>query len=386
MIQNLSTKTFNCKSFFGKVLHQLNLADGKLSQLKEEMETMKQMSSDVQVFLGTREINKTLCEEIKSIKGIIDNTFEIKIEIDSSITSLMNCVDRLGVISVEEIHSELEFKDVKLDQAQRQIYVSTGNSHRVVDVKLQQRIKMKGTEMRMGVTGCLILTNGNILIADILRENQVIEYDGEGQHVRYISCSGEPYYLTLIDPDRFAVTYLDLSKIDIIHQCKTQVQTIPTKNECRGISYQDDQLFVIMDSIGIVVFDLLGKIINTLATDSQKVYSITTAKDMIYYTNEKEKTVHCLRLTGQEIWMYQFESFILPRGVSVADNNDLFVICPKSNNLFIINQNGLDFKILLDKPDLRTKPRALCYNSDRKELLVCSEDGRTAAVYTVILG
>ncbi|XP_071121611.1 uncharacterized protein [Mytilus edulis] len=387
LIQDLSTKTFNCKSSFGKVLHQLNLADGKLSKLKEEMDTMKQISSDVQVFLGTREINKTLCEEIKSIKGIIDNTFEIKIEIDSSITSLMNCVDRLGVISVEEIHSELEFKDVKLDQAQNQIHIPTGSSNRVVDLQLKQKLGLRRTGHDSCVSGCLLLPNGNILIADFLRGNQLIEYDEKGQYVRDISCSGEPYYLTLIDPDRFAATYLGMNKIDIIHLSSTKVQTITTTNECRGISFQDGLFFVMMTEIGIVLLDLSGKILNILvAIDSSKVYNIATTKDRIYYTNEHDETVHCFSLAGQKIWMYQNKSIIYPRGIAVADNHDVFVVGLWSNSISIINQNGQESKILLQETTDWTKPRAIYYSKDRKELLVCSEGDGNAAVYKVILG
>ncbi|XP_071121612.1 uncharacterized protein [Mytilus edulis] len=388
LIQDLSTKTFNCKSAYGKMLNQLNLANQKLSQLKEETETMKEMASDIQVFLGTREIDKTVSDEIQSIKCIINNTkyFEINMEIDSSITSLLNCVNRLGIISVEERYSELEFQDVKLDQAQKQIYASTGNGHRVVDVKLQQRINIKRTGMNILVSGCLILPSGNILIANFLRDNEIIEYDGKGQYVRYVSCSGKPYYLTLIDPDRFAVTYLGMSKIDIIHLRNTQVHKITTKNECRGISYQDGLLFVVMAEIGIVLLDLSGKIIDTLAIDSQRVYTITTAHDRIYYTKEKENTINCMSLTGQEIWVHQNKSITWPRCISVADNKDLFIICYKSNNLSIINQNGQESKILLKETGDWIKPRALYYSNDRKELLICSDEGWTATVYKVILG
>ncbi|CAC5419160.1 unnamed protein product [Mytilus coruscus] len=349
LIQNLSTKIINCKSAYAKVLRQLNLADTKLCQLKEEMETIKQMASDIQVFLGTRELNKTACEEIKSIKGIINSTkyFEIKIEIESSITSLLDCVDQLGMISLVERNSELEFKDVKLDQAQDQIYIPTGSRNRVIYLQLKQKLRIWKAGNELCVSGCLLLPNGNFLIADFLRANQIMEFDGQSQNVRYISCSGEPYYLTLIDPDRFAATYLGVNKIDIIHLRNTQVQTITTTNECRGISYQDGLLFVVMAEIGIVLLDLSGKILNTLAIDSQNVYSIATAKGRIYYTNEQKNTIHGLSLTGQEIWVYENESIICPRGVAVADNQDVFVVGFSSNNLSIIKQNGQGSEILL---------------------------------------
>ncbi|VDI08752.1 Hypothetical predicted protein [Mytilus galloprovincialis] len=146
LIQDLSIKTLNCKSEHTKAIHELNLADQKLSQLKEEMMTMKQMASDVQVFLGTREINKTLSEEIKTIKGIIYSTkyYEIKIEIEGTITSLLDCVDSFGMISVVERNSELEFRDVKLDQAQKRINAPSRIRYRELEAQHQQ-LGIRGT-------------------------------------------------------------------------------------------------------------------------------------------------------------------------------------------------------------------------------------------------
>lgn len=88
-MQDLSTKTAFCTSAYGKMLNQLNLAFKELSQVKKETETMKQMASDVQVFLGTREINKTMSKEIKSIKAMLNKTkcFKIILEIEPFVTS-----------------------------------------------------------------------------------------------------------------------------------------------------------------------------------------------------------------------------------------------------------------------------------------------------------
>lgn len=82
------------------MLNLLNLADQKPSQLKEETATMKQMASDIQVFLGTREIDKNVSEEIKSIKGIINSAtcFDIEIDIDTSVSSILNSIYQFGIL------------------------------------------------------------------------------------------------------------------------------------------------------------------------------------------------------------------------------------------------------------------------------------------------
>lgn len=139
IIQNLSTKSLYCKLAYREALDQLILADTKLSQLKKDIETLKKMASDVQIVLATREIDKTVSNEIQSIKDIINRNkyFGIKIEMESTVTSLLNCVDHLGVISVYERKSDLEFKDEKHNQAQKQVLVSTARTSRVKTLELK---------------------------------------------------------------------------------------------------------------------------------------------------------------------------------------------------------------------------------------------------------
>lgn len=65
---------------------------------------------------------------------------------------------------------------------------------------------------------------------------------------------------------------------------------------------------------------------------------------------------------------------------------DVLVLGIYSNNLSVIKENGQKSNILLRETDGLIKPRALCYNKDRKELLICNRDDGSAAVYKVILG
>lgn len=111
---------------------------------------MKQMVSDVQIFIGTREIFKTVFEEIQSITSIINNRkfFEISIDINPTVASVLESANQLGNISVIEKKSEFEFKDTKPDHAQKQVL--TGSS-----IDLQR----KGTfyfSNKDAVSSCLI--------------------------------------------------------------------------------------------------------------------------------------------------------------------------------------------------------------------------------------
>ncbi|CAC5419159.1 TRIM25 [Mytilus coruscus] len=106
---NLTEKTSTCKATYCSNLSQWRFVDQKLKQLKEKIETMKQMASDEQVFLGTRELNNMVSAEIKFIKSTITNAkhFGINMAIDPTITFLLNCTNQFGVLSVIERKSEL---------------------------------------------------------------------------------------------------------------------------------------------------------------------------------------------------------------------------------------------------------------------------------------
>lgn len=390
LIQNLSNTICHCNAENSKVLNQLNNANRNLSQYKGEMETLAQMGSDEQIFLATREIDKTVSGEIETIKSIINNRkcFEINIEIDSTVTSIFNCFNQLGIISVLERKSELEFKDAKLDHAQKQVVVSKekqvsdseGSDSRLLDLQLKLEFKICCLEL----SGCLLLPNGFILIPCYLLK-QITECNEHGQHSRYISCSSTPIYLTLMDPARIAVTYRNSCDIEIINLKKGKVQNIRFSGKCRGISYHDGKMYVIVDGEGIVVSNRSGKIFKTLAIDTTNVFEIATSKDGIYYTNGRKNTIHCLSLTGKEKWVYQDESIICPRDLTAVNDQGVLVVGRESNNLSIIKQNGLESEILLRETDGLIKPRAVYYSKNRKELLVCSEENWSCAVYKVIV-
>lgn len=94
--------------------------------MKEQTLKMKRFASDLQVFLGTRQLNKTLNEEIGSLKADIKDhkNNRMKVEINDVLGSLMKEVKQFGEIKVFETKAGVIFKDAKIDQAQIQIQES----------------------------------------------------------------------------------------------------------------------------------------------------------------------------------------------------------------------------------------------------------------------
>ncbi|XP_071123431.1 uncharacterized protein [Mytilus edulis] len=402
LINDLSVISAKCKSSLEKTLNQLKSADRKLMQLKEETQKMKKFASDTQVFLGTREMNVIVANEIETLTRTINAALHFKIEavIDLDISSLLNRADGMGKILLQEIPAGLQFKDAKIDQAQKQVSVSTERGFRDLRLQLKKKLERRKTGGRTNVTGCIILPNGHLLIAE--GSDYLEEYSEEGDYIRDITVSRSIFDLTYINSNWIAVTHFahenrtgiqkikeiyGLSRptsyakmINITDDCRINIKAY---NLCWGISHQDGRLYIIVKEVGILVADVDGDILNTLPIDTCNVKYISTSKDVICYSNDVQNTVHCCDMNGKEIWVFRHESLIIPAGLSVGDDMHLFIVGCASNNITLIHRDGTTSKILLTPADGLSDPQAMYYDKNRKTLIVC--DKTSAALYNVVL-
>lgn len=378
MIINLTEQTTTCKATQCSNRDQWHLVDQKLKQIKEKIETMKKKASDAKVFIGTREMDKMVSAEIKFIKTTITDAkhFGITMTVDPTITSLLDCTNRTslldctnGTLSVIERKSELQFKDPKLDQAQRQVSDSAKGSNTVIGLQLKHKFRME-IERRSLIPSCLILPNDNKLIVNTHGKGCVMELNEQGQYLRNIPCSDNPFYITLIDSDRIAVTHISSRHLSIISLYSTDVIKIPVEHDCRGISYQDGKLYVVLTSgKGIVVLDLSGKVLNKISFNTGNTWVIETYKNKMYI--DSNDSVECFSLKGESIYGIYWHSennMRGPAGLAVYNEQNVFVACNDLYNLLIIKQDGKKkkSKFLLSLRDGLDMPRAIYYDRDRK--------------------
>ncbi|CAG2187122.1 unnamed protein product [Mytilus edulis] len=236
----------------------------------------------------------------------------------------------------------------------------------------------------MDITGCAILANSNLLFAVKTCKNVLMEYNKDGLFVRDIPVSGEPWDLTVIDTDQIAVSYNDLNYIEVIDIKKMVVlNTMTLKYNCRGISYSDGKIYVVVDGRRIVVLDMEGTKLNTIKCD-MNAFHIATIDDRIYYTAPISNTVKCYTTGGNRIWNFKDKSLTTPGGIATDSAKNVFVVGIRSNNLMILQDDGTVSKTLLTKADGLDKPARLYYNSETNILLVCNKCDGTIFLYSVM--
>ncbi|CAC5356918.1 unnamed protein product [Mytilus coruscus] len=350
LLRDLRSTSHTCKSKYSNLFRKLESKKEMLTKLREQTQHMKQFSSDIQVFLGTRQVNQQIRSEVRSIKTVIGATkdYELKVAIHSLIEKLSNEVEDFGQINVSECARKLAFRDPKIDQAQIEINVPTLRN--ISDVKLQliKTFKIQ-RNAEIFIVGCATLPNGHLLIANS-KENQLIEYSDTGEHIRDIPVSGMPFGITVIDSNRVGVTYSDMEFLEITNNNTFNVEKkISLQNSCCGISIEDRRLYVISGDSTIQVLDLSGRQLDTLNMPSNSVLHITTGRDRIFYTDYDKNILHCCSLKGYN-----------------------------SDNITIIQQDGKDSKTLLTKSDGLYNPTAVYYDKEKRTLLICNYKGEVA--------
>ncbi|CAG2196774.1 unnamed protein product [Mytilus edulis] len=375
LLQELQIKHENCRSRYSKMLKQLQQTENELEKLKEQTEQMKLFASDLQVFLGTCKMNITISEKLKSLKVEIgkEKCFAMDLKIHPVVISFINNVKKFGEIYITEKNLDLQLKDAKIDQAQTQIRGSTRN---VLDVDLQFSLKF-AVKPQLQISGCLILCDGRILIADFYTTGKLMEYDFTGNYVSDIDVEGRPFDLTEIDQDRFAVTYPDIKCLKIISNKISFVEKkINFKNSCYGISSHNEKIFTLVQKHGIMKIDLTGTILFTIKFNTSSMVYIAASEDKIYYTDENNDTVNCCDFKGKKIWTFKNESTRFPRGITVNNDQNLYVVSSNSNNLTLIQHDGkMSIEVLTSSDDLFS-PFTVCCN--KNSLLLGYKKGNMA--------
>ncbi|XP_052079892.1 uncharacterized protein LOC127718037 [Mytilus californianus] len=383
LLNELGLTSHTCKSKYMKILQKLESTKEMLIKLKEETLHMKQFSSDIQVFLGTRQFNKQIKSEIKSTKSELGSTkdYELKVAIHSIIEKLSNEVEEFGQIKVSECASMLDFKEQKIDQAQIGITIPTPSN--ISDIKLQviKTFQIEKTN-DMNIYGCIILPNGHLLMTH-KQENQLKEYSDTGEHIRDILVSGKPYDIAVIDLNRIVVTYGDALYLEIMNNNTFHIEnSISLKNSCLEVSHEDGKLYVVYKN-EIQVMDLSGRQLKKIKAAAKGVACIKTSRDKIFYADYNTNQILCCRLNGEELWKFKCDLIKFPHDITVDSYHNVYVVGYISNNLTIIQHDGKDSRTLLTESDGQNRPTVVNFDTDKSTLHICSERGNVT-LYKVV--
>ncbi|CAG2246068.1 unnamed protein product [Mytilus edulis] len=230
-------------------------------------------------------------------------------------------------------------------------------------------------------------------------------------------------YITEIDSNTVAVSCRYDSTILIINiSTRSITSTINTSGDCYGISYNDNNLYVVIDKSIIHVMDLTGKVIRTIPVPTDDIYDITVDRDRLVcidYTSiyccsldgklmwkfEKDEfqdlsrvttdnegnlysdktSIYCCSLDGKSMWnVYKNDEIQYLQGVTTDDEGNVYVTNASTNTVIVVSDDCEHYKELLTESNGLNEPFGIYFDKTENILLVCNERDGNAFLFDVI--
>lgn len=351
LIQELAGTKETCKTTIKMTLADLEFRLSVASEMHSKISQLKEIATDVQLFLAIREIDKLVNIEQNWLQESLNeqNMNESSLYLNMEPMNNLLTLKSLGSVTIVSKFSEVQTVTPSSGEAQMSIKPI---DKRIEKIKLFEKTCIKSSyKVKDGSLyfGCLICSTGGFMLVNYCKDNLEM-FNGSGKHQANIPIPGTPSDMTEISNDCFAITFGNGRKIEIasikISQYKT-IKTIPTTGTCWGISYYDNKLAVKISNEGIHLYNINGTLLKKLETEeTQGLFYNVTMMENIYCSRRKENTVFCCNQQGNVLWTFQDNLLQDPEGITTDSYGNVFVVGGQSKNIFVISHDGQGRELL----------------------------------------
>ncbi|XP_076085429.1 uncharacterized protein LOC143056232 [Mytilus galloprovincialis] len=235
-----------------------------------------------------------------------------------------------------------------------------------VSVTLRQQLNIKKSKNENPMITSCIKTGNTLVITDYSNKRLII-CNVDGTEIHHIPLSYKPGYITEIDSNTVAVSCEDSTILIINISTRSITSTINTSLTCYGISYNDNNLYVVGMSI-IHVMDMTGKVIRTIPVPTDDIYDITVDRDRLVCITWT--SIYCFSLDGKVMWKFKKDEIQDLRHVTTDDEGNVYVTKEVTQTVIVVSDDGKHHRELLTKSDGLDKPWGIYFDKKENILLV----------------
>lgn len=317
-----------------------------LEYQKQQLEDIKNHASELQTYLGLRQISPEMSKMEISLRSMIENGSLDKVSLICSINKTLNDITRniktFGTIRSKKVSASMKL--IRKKDTQAQIIGLSPKSIHDIKTKLLQRIDIESKN----IMGCDILADGRMVFSSYNTfRNVIVITDSDGKQPSEIPVSlSQPFDVTCIDNNTVAVTSgisnQGIQLIDI--ESKTVTQKISTEYLCHGITYSNGLLFYCVMGKGIYRFTIKDSNVKRIVECylSEWPY-VSSFRDKLYYAQRDKNTVICCNIDGKFNWTFKNESILVyPGGLSVDNDGYIYIVSYQHNSVILRMVNSLE--------------------------------------------
>ncbi|XP_052087863.1 uncharacterized protein LOC127724900 [Mytilus californianus] len=292
------------KSKIEKLLTTLKTKEKEITEVQENIASIKQHASELQTFLTIKNIEKDIAGEEKFIQSITtsDTTNQINIscQINKSLQQITASVQKFGEINVSSDQCDFSIQKRKDRQSQIMVALPTRNIKNL-SLTLQKRINTELSE----VYGCSLLP-GDMMVFSSSFDDRIRVLKSDGSKDFEIKTIRQTFDVVFIGNDSIAVTSSNSNQISIIDLKKQKLKkSIKVNSYNGGVVYNDGHLIYCAREKGIQMISLCDETVTNITNTKLTEYSyVTKFGDKLFYTNSDNDSVTCCDYHGNILWTF----------------------------------------------------------------------------------
>ncbi|XP_063426336.1 uncharacterized protein LOC134710084 [Mytilus trossulus] len=352
ILNDLESKHSKLKSNMATLLQQMEQRASQVDQMQSQFTKMTQYATELQMYIGLREIEKTTTEMAKYIEDLEGGDHfgekNLEVKISSALQSILKDVKSFGDININTTSSSLQTKAGRKDQAQHLVPKVSGIEQ--IKPSLLTKLTLPEDMKSLEIRACLILPDGKCMILDY-NKKLLLRFSNDGIFIReVVTLTGYPRDAYFVRNNTVAVTLGNTNQTVLVDTEKnTVIQTIQLSHGCYGVA-SDGTTLVISDSVNQCTTVNLSDMSHTIIKGMGEVCHVSLYKGNIYGTNDNENRVYCYKITGEPVWTFQHQDIDSPIGITLDRNGFVYIASPGNNSIVVVSPDGKACKtILLEK-------------------------------------
>ena len=318
-------------------------------------------------------------ENLERIGSVAFNAIEIRFP--ESIVSSVSKIPKADIHSPRTVRNVFSYSP------------SPTSSTRKASIQGKFNVRLADDKDICENSGAEFLPDGRIAIVD-MKNCKLKVFDSKFRNSVSLQFRSGPRGLAVINPQEVAVTLPDETMIAFVSVAKKLklVRSILTNTPCYGIRHYSSELVVLCDdgfsTTEVQVLGLQGETKTTISMNKSGKsalknpwYLALNPDGQQFYITDRGRLV-CLDISGSVMFEYKDNNLENARGVTIDHQGILYVCGTTSNNIFEVTADGNSGKVFISETDI-TAPEAVCYNDEKRLLLVTSVGSDVVTVFKI---
>ncbi|CAC5370714.1 unnamed protein product [Mytilus coruscus] len=375
ILDELESKHSKMNSIINTLVNQIEHRSAEVHKLQVDFSKMTHFATELQMYVGLREIEKTTSEAAKYISDLEVgghlNEKKIEIKISPSLQSIIEEVKSFGDIYITtnnnssfSVHVNTERRD------QAQFLVNTDPGMDQIEPSLLTKWRIPKKMKPCYVIACRILPDGKILILDN-RQRRLLLFSKSGFFIRIVvTFKVKPYDLCFVRNNTVAISFRMTNLIELVDIAKNETtKRLILSHACHGVT-SDGQILVI-SSVNEKKCSLVN-LQDMSPTVLLGVWGTCIAlfNEKIYCADSNENKVSCYRRSGEPLWTFMHTDIRNIYGLALDINGYVYIASHRNDVIVVVSPDGKTSKIIQSNADGIINPTGTDINTDKGMMIV----------------